>query len=139
MTMKLLPGETLSARLRATPAISTLEAMAILRQMAAGLQAIHDAGIIHRDIKPNNIMLEGSGPEVRLSITDFGLARAHQTEQWSLGKGVVAGTPEYMAPELLAGGEPSQASDLFAFGVVLHQLFTGQEAHAECRVMLALL
>ena len=126
MTMKLLPGETLSARLRATPAISTVEAMAILRQMAAGLQAIHDAGIIHRDIKPNNIMLEGSGPEVRLSITDFGLARAHQTEQWSLGKGVVAGTPEYMAPELLAGGEPSQASDLFAFGVVLHQLFTGQ-------------
>jgi hypothetical protein len=114
LTMKLLAGETLSARLRASPAISQGEAMAILRQMAAGLRAIHDAGIVHRDIKPNNIMLEGSGPEVRLSITDFGLARARHTEQSLFGKGLVAGTPDYMAPELFAGGEPSQASDLFA-------------------------
>jgi serine/threonine protein kinase/tetratricopeptide (TPR) repeat protein len=127
LTMKLLAGETLSARLRASPAISQGEAMAILRQMAAGLRAIHDAGIVHRDIKPNNIMLEGSGPEVRLSITDFGLARARHTEQSLFGKGLVAGTPDYMAPELFAGGEPSQASDLFALGVVLHEVFTGQK------------
>jgi serine/threonine protein kinase/tetratricopeptide (TPR) repeat protein len=127
MTMKLLPGETLSARLRATPVLPSGEAMAILQQMAAGLHAIHNAGIIHRDIKPNNIMLEGSGPEVRLSITDFGLARADQPEHSLFGKGVVAGTPGYMAPELLAGAEPSRASDLFAFGVVLHQIFTGHK------------
>ncbi len=95
--------------------------------MAAGLAAIHAAGIIHRDIKPNNIMLDGTGSEVRLCITDFGLARAHEAEPSLSGKGLVAGTPDYMAPELYLGRPPSQASDLFAFGVVLHQVFTGQK------------
>ena len=80
LTMKLLPGETLAARLRRTPSISIAEGLAILKQMAAGLAAIHAAGIIHRDIKPNNIMLDGAGSEVRLCITDFGLARAHEAE-----------------------------------------------------------
>jgi eukaryotic-like serine/threonine-protein kinase len=127
LTMKLLPGETLSARLRANPSISPAEGVAILKQMTAGLRAIHDAGIIHRDIKPNNIMLEGRGPEVRLSITDFGLALAHQAEHSLSGKNLVAGTPDYMAPELFLGAQPSQASDLFAFGVVLHEVFTGQK------------
>jgi eukaryotic-like serine/threonine-protein kinase len=127
LTMKLLRGETLATRLRRTPSISIPEGLAILRQMAAGLSAIHAAGIIHRDIKPNNIVLDGAGPEVRLSITDFGLARAYESEASFSGKGLVAGTPDYMAPELYLGRLPSQASDLFAFGVVLHQVFTGQK------------
>ena len=126
LTMKLLPGETLAARLRRTASISVAEGLAILKQMAAGLAAIHAAGIIHRDIKPNNILLDGTGSEVRLCITDFGLARAHEGEPSLSGKGLVAGTPDYMAPELYQGRPPSQASDLFAFGVVLHQVFTGQ-------------
>jgi eukaryotic-like serine/threonine-protein kinase len=126
LTMKLLPGETLAARLRAAMPISTAEGLAILKQMAAGLAAIHAAGIVHRDIKPNNIILDGSGQDVRLVITDFGLARAHEAEP-SLPGGQVAGTPDYMAPELYQGRPPSQASDLFAFGVVLHQVFTGQK------------
>jgi serine/threonine protein kinase/tetratricopeptide (TPR) repeat protein len=127
LTMKLLPGETLAARLRKTPSISIAEGLAILKQMAAGLAAIHAAGIIHRDIKPNNIMLDGIGSEVRLCITDFGLARAHEGEPSLSGKGLVAGTPDYMAPELHLGRPPSQATDLFAFGVVLHEVFTGQK------------
>jgi serine/threonine protein kinase/tetratricopeptide (TPR) repeat protein len=126
-TMKLLPGETLAARLRRTASISIAEGLAILKQMAAGLAAIHAAGIIHRDIKPNNIMLDGIGSEVRLCITDFGLARAYEAEPSLSGKGLVAGTPDYMAPELYLGRPPSQASDLFAFGVVLHEVFTGQK------------
>ena len=126
LTMKLLPGETLAARLRRTGSISIAEGLAILKQMAAGLAAIHAAGIVHRDIKPNNIMLDGAGSDVRLCITDFGLARAHEAEPSLSGKGLVAGTPDYMAPELYLGQPPSQASDLFAFGVVLHQVFTGQ-------------
>jgi eukaryotic-like serine/threonine-protein kinase len=127
LTMKLLRGETLATRLRGTPSISIPEGLAILRQMAAGLAAIHAAGIIHRDIKPNNIVLDGAGPDVRLCITDFGLARAFESEASFSGKGLVAGTPDYMAPELYLGRPPSQASDLFAFGVVLHQVFTGQK------------
>ena len=127
LTMKLLPGETLAARLLRTPSISIAERLAILKQMAAGIAAIHAAGIIHRDIKPNNILLDGTGSEVRLCITDFGLARGHEGEPSLSGNGLVAGTPDYMAPELHLGRAPSQASDLFAFGVVLHQVFTGRK------------
>jgi eukaryotic-like serine/threonine-protein kinase len=125
LTMKLLTGETLAARLRRTESISTREGFAILKQMANGLAAIHAAGIVHGDIKPNNIMLDGTGLDVRLCITDFGLARAY-TGETSLAGNVLGGTPEYMAPEVHRGLEPSQASDLFAFGVVLHQVFTGE-------------
>jgi serine/threonine protein kinase/tetratricopeptide (TPR) repeat protein len=127
LTMKLVPGETLAARLRGGTLLPIGEGLAILKQMASGLAAIHAAGIVHRDIKPNNIMLDGSGPEVRVCITDFGLARAHEAEPSMSGAGLVAGTPDYMAPELYQGRPPSQASDLFAFGVVLHQVFTGQK------------
>jgi eukaryotic-like serine/threonine-protein kinase len=128
LTMRLLPGETLAARLRTTKSISIAEGLAILEQMAAGLAAIHAAGIIHGDIKPSNIMLDGTGSEVRLCITDFGLARAYEAEPSLSGRGlVVAGTPDYMAPELMSGHPPSQATDLFAFGVVLHEVFTGQK------------
>ena len=80
LTMKLLPGETLAARLRRTRSISITEGLAILKQLASGLAAIHAAGIIHRDIKPNNIILDGIASELRLCITDFGLARAHEAE-----------------------------------------------------------
>jgi serine/threonine protein kinase len=127
LTMKLLTGETLAARLRRTWSISIREGFAILKQMAAGLAAIHAAGIVHGDIKPNNIMLDGDGLDVRLYITDFGLARAYTRETSLSGNEVAGGTPEYMAPELHRGLEPSQASDLFALGVVLHQVFTGEK------------
>jgi eukaryotic-like serine/threonine-protein kinase len=127
LTMKLLTGETLAARLRRTASISIREGLAILKQMAAGLAAIHAAGILHGDIKPNNIVLDGAGLDVRLWITDFGLARAYTGETSLSGNELAAGTPDYMAPEVHRGLEPSQASDLFALGVVLHQVFTGEK------------
>jgi eukaryotic-like serine/threonine-protein kinase len=130
LTMKLLPGETLAARLRRTRSTPIAEAMAILKQLAAGLAAIHAAGIIHRDIKPNNIILDGIASQVRVFITDFGLARTYESELSLPGRGLVAGTPDYMAPELYLGRPPSQASDLFAFGVVLHEVFTGRKPEA---------
>ncbi|MGC2402056.1 MAG: serine/threonine-protein kinase [Acidobacteriaceae bacterium] len=126
LTMKLLTGETLAARLRRNASISIREGLSILKQLAAGLAAIHAAGILHGDIKPNNIMLDGAGLEMRLWITDFGLARAFTGETSLSGKELAAGTPDYMAPEVHRGLEPSQASDLFALGVVLHQVFTGE-------------
>jgi tetratricopeptide (TPR) repeat protein len=127
LTMKLLPGETLATRLRGSARISTEEGLAILKQMAAGLVAIHAAGVVHRDIKPSNVMLDGAGADVRLWITDFGLARVFEAEATNPSKEVVAGTPGYLAPELSQGQPHSQASDLYAFGVVLHQVFCGQK------------
>jgi tetratricopeptide (TPR) repeat protein/tRNA A-37 threonylcarbamoyl transferase component Bud32 len=127
LTMKLLPGETVAARLQRVGSISTEEGSAILKQTALGLAAIHAAGIIHRDIKSNNIMLDGVGAHVRLWITDFGLARALQGETTLSDRGGVAGTPSYIAPELLHGHPPSQASDLYAFGIVMHEVFTGEK------------
>ena len=127
LTMKLLPGETLAARLRRSGALPKEEGLAIARQMADGLTAIHAAGIVHRDIKPTNVMLDGVGSDVRLWITDFGLARALEVEPSFCEKPVIAGTPGYIAPELFRGQPPSKASDLFAFGVVLHKVFTGEK------------
>jgi eukaryotic-like serine/threonine-protein kinase len=130
LTMKLLTGETLAARLRRPASISIREGLAILKQLAAGLAAIHSAGILHGDIKPNNIMLEGVGLDMRLSITDFGLARAFETPLSS--NELAGGTPDYMAPEVHRGLEPSQAADLFALGVVLHEVFTGEKPFQTC-------
>ena len=127
LTMKLLPGQTLSARLREPPLMTKEEGLAVLRQTSLGIAAIHAAGIIHRDIKPNNIMVDGSGAGLRLWITDFGLARAYETESTVSLIGAVAGTPGYIAPELFLGHPPSQASDLFALGVVLHEVFAGEK------------
>jgi serine/threonine protein kinase/tetratricopeptide (TPR) repeat protein len=127
LTMKLLPGMNLAERLQRHAPIPQEEAMQILRQMIAGLAALHAVGIIHRDVKPNNIMLDGSGQDLRLCITDFGLARAYAIDSTNLSKGAVMGTPAYMAPELFFGRPPSQASDIFAFGVVLHEVFTGEK------------
>jgi eukaryotic-like serine/threonine-protein kinase len=127
LTMKLLPGKTLATRLRETVAMPIEEKLAILSQTALGLAAIHAAGIIHRDIKSNNIMIDDAGSALRLWITDFGLARAYETETTISGKLTIAGTPGYIAPELFLGHPPSQASDLFAFGVVMHEVFTGEK------------
>jgi eukaryotic-like serine/threonine-protein kinase len=129
LTMKLLTGETLSVRLGRPEPVAREEAIAIFRQMVAGLAAIHAAGDIHRDIKPNNVMLDYSGPELCLSIMDFGLARPYDPEATVATRSLVAGTPGYMAPEILRGQGPSQATDLFGLGVLLHQVLTGDRPH----------
>ncbi|MCZ6507840.1 MAG: serine/threonine-protein kinase, partial [Acidobacteria bacterium] len=90
------------------------KAVEISRQLCAALAAAHDEGVLHRDLKPANIMLDGRG---RVKLTDFGLAAVAE---------VRAGTPIYMAPEQLAGEEVSVRSDLYALGLVLHELFTGK-------------
>ena len=125
LTMKLLGGESLEARLRRREAIPLEEGVQICRQLLEGIKAIHTVGIIHRDIKPNNVMLERSGPEICATIMDFGLARLNEPDASVSRTGVVAGTPGYLAPELLRGASPSNASDLYALGVVLHQVLTG--------------
>jgi len=126
LTMKLLAGETLSARLGRAGPVADPEASLIIRQVGAGLSAAHQAGILHRDIKAANIILDGSGEKVYACVTDFGLARAAMGESTALTSHGIAGTPGYMAPELLYGGTPSPASDVFSFGVVVYQIIAGR-------------
>jgi serine/threonine protein kinase/Tfp pilus assembly protein PilF len=133
LTMKLLSGETLSSRLQRSPLLSRTEIISIFRQMIAGLTAIHVAGVIHRDIKPNNVMLDQSGSDLCLSIMDFGLARLYESETTALTHGFIAGTPGYLAPELLTGSPPSQATDIFALGVLFQRVLTVGRPNVESR------
>jgi eukaryotic-like serine/threonine-protein kinase len=127
LTMKLLRGESLSALLSRVPILGSEISLRIIRQMAAGLDAAHKAGIIHRDFKPGNVMLESLGPDVHVSITDFGLSRQHHSDTGLTQTGQLWGTPGYIAPELLEGQMASPASDVYAFGVVLHEMLTGRK------------
>jgi eukaryotic-like serine/threonine-protein kinase len=126
LTMRLLQGDTLDVRLKTSPKLSSSESLEICSQLISGVAALHSAGIIHRDLKPKNVMLEQTGQHLKISITDFGLARLHEAESTIVGSRTVAGTPGYMAPELLRGERPTKATDLFALGIVLHQVLTGE-------------
>src|SRR4249919_4311426 len=118
LSMEYVDGEDLSSLLRRIGRFPQDRAIELARQICAGLAAAHDRGVVHRDLKPANIMLDGTG---RIRITDFGLAGA-------TGEVLRAGTPAYLAPEQLAGGEVTPCSDLYALGLVLYEVFTGRRA-----------
>lgn len=130
LTMELLSGETLSRRI-ARGRLSTAEAFDIVSQIAAGLEAAHAVGIIHRDFKSGNVMLvppTGSQSRTRVVITDFGLARVAdggETLASISETGDVVGTPAYMAPEQVEGKDVTAVADIYALGVVLYEMVTG--------------
>jgi tetratricopeptide (TPR) repeat protein/tRNA A-37 threonylcarbamoyl transferase component Bud32 len=132
LTMELLAGETLSEQLRRTGRLSTADAFPLVAQMASALAAAHSAGIVHRDLKPGNVVLvpskEGEGG-VRAVVTDFGLARRlapSETVAAPLSSaGEIVGTPAYMAPEQVEGGEITLAADIYALGIVMYEMVTG--------------
>ncbi|HKE89709.1 MAG TPA: serine/threonine-protein kinase [Gemmatimonadales bacterium] len=123
--MPLVDGGSLADRLAREPRVPTDEARRILREAAHGLAAAHRAGIVHRDIKPDNILLDGS--EARVILTDFGIAKALSGGRPGLTEtGAVIGTPHYMSPEQ-ASGEAAldPRADIYSLGVVGFQLLTG--------------
>ncbi|HTG36070.1 MAG TPA: tetratricopeptide repeat protein [Thermoanaerobaculia bacterium] len=125
-TMELLAGETLDKRLRRDGPMNEAEALPIARQMADGLAAAHRVGVVHRDFKSANVMLVPEDGGARAVVTDFGLA--HGAEALSGGltlHGDVLGTPEYMAPEQVTGGEITPKTDVYALGIVLYEMVTG--------------
>jgi TolB-like protein/Flp pilus assembly protein TadD/tRNA A-37 threonylcarbamoyl transferase component Bud32 len=138
LTMEFLDGETLASRIARAGRLTTAEALPLALQMCSGLAAAHAEGIIHRDFKSSNVMLVPRSPEAprtsgegtRVAITDFGIARAvveSSSEANALtGDAGVVGTPEYMAPEQVTGGEVSQATDVYALGIVLYEMVTGR-------------
>jgi WD40 repeat protein len=123
LVMELVSGESLEKKLEREGRLSLREIVRIGMQTASGLAAAHEKGLIHRDIKPGNILLEGSGQRVKLS--DFGLARAAEDVRLTRS-GLVAGTPLYMSPEQATGEELDARSDLFSLGVVLYELAAGE-------------
>jgi len=127
LTMEFLPGETLAAKLEREGRISCEAALPLLQQMADALEAAHRAGVIHRDFKPSNVMLVESAEGVRAVVTDFGLARSFvpSGETTATKTEGVAGTLDYMAPELLAGQSASAASDVYALGMVAYKMVAG--------------
>jgi eukaryotic-like serine/threonine-protein kinase len=123
LVMQLVAGESLDQRLRRVGRLSVCEVVRIGMQTAAGLAAAHAQNLIHRDIKPGNILLEAGTEKVKL--TDFGLAKA--TEDLRLTRsGFVAGTPLYMAPEQARGDEIDPRADLFSLGSVLYEALAGK-------------
>jgi hypothetical protein len=123
LVMQFVSGRSLEARLREADAPKLEEILRIGMQAAAGLAAAHAQGLVHRDVKPANIMLEdGAG---RVKLTDFGLARAADDAALTL-TGQVTGTPHYMAPEQARGERVDHRADLFSLGGVLYALCTGR-------------
>jgi serine/threonine protein kinase len=136
LAMQFLRGETLEDRLRRERQLPIDEVLRIGREIAAGLAAAHERGLIHRDIKPANIWLEaGSG---RVKILDFGLARAADDAHLTR-TGTVMGTPEYMSPEQARGKGAEARSDLFSLGCVLYDMCAGQSPFQAQETMAVLL
>ncbi|HET9408436.1 MAG TPA: tetratricopeptide repeat protein [Candidatus Sulfotelmatobacter sp.] len=121
ITMEYVEGTSLHHMLRERGKIPPEEAAEIVRQVLQGLRAAHDEGVIHRDLKPGNIMRDAQG---RILVMDFGLARSMGSDGMTK-TGAVLGTMEYMSPEQAAGTEADQRSDLFTVGLIFFEILTG--------------
>jgi serine/threonine protein kinase len=124
LVMQLLQGETLEARAAREGILPLPEVLRIGREMAEGLAAAHDRGLVHRDIKPSNLWLQA--PHGRIKVLDFGLARPVAANGRLTQAGQVLGTPAYMAPEQARGQPIDLRTDLFSLGCVLYRLCTGR-------------
>lgn len=123
LVMPVVEGQSLQRRVETTGPLSTIEVVRIAAQVAEGLAAAHSQGLVHRDVKAANILLE-NGVE-RVQLTDFGLARAIDDASMTRS-GVIAGTPQYMSPEQAHGDSMDHRSDLFSLGSVMYFMLTGR-------------
>jgi serine/threonine-protein kinase len=123
LSMEYVDGEDLTSLLRKIGRLPADKAIDIARQLCAGVAAAHEKGVVHRDLKPQNVMLDSRG---RVRIADFGLAGLAGSIQ---GDDVLSGTPGYMSPEQLSGQEVTRRSDIHAIGLILYELFTGKRAY----------
>jgi WD40 repeat protein len=128
LAMPLLEGESLEERLHREEVLSPTEVLRIGREIAAGLAAAHERGLVHRDVKPANVWLEGS--QRRVKILDFGLARAAAAGPQLTREGAIIGTPAFMSPEQVNGRPVDARGDLFSLGCVLYQMATGSQPFA---------
>ena len=127
LAMELVPGHTLRDTIAKEAPMSPERALAILDPVLSALASAHRSGLIHRDVKPENVLIADDG---RIKVADFGLARAVSAEtQHTATGGVLIGTVSYLAPELVVDGRADARADVYAAGVVLYELLTGHKPH----------
>ncbi|WP_322780216.1 Stk1 family PASTA domain-containing Ser/Thr kinase [Frankia sp. Cas4] len=127
LVMELVRGQTLRQHIGNRGRLTPAEAVEIIEPVLEALTAAHDAGLIHRDIKPENILLGNDG---QVKVADFGLARPVNQATYAMTQGVVMGTVGYLAPEQVSDGSADTRSDIYAAGVVLYEMLTGQLPHS---------
>lgn len=123
VTMEYVKGVTVRGLLRARGRLGVSSTLALGRQFAEALEVAHEAGVIHRDVKPENALVDGEGV---LKVMDFGIARLAESAVTRTMSNVIVGTPTYMAPEQLVGEEVDSRADLYALGAVMYECLTGQ-------------
>jgi tetratricopeptide (TPR) repeat protein/tRNA A-37 threonylcarbamoyl transferase component Bud32 len=141
LTMELLPGENLARYLERKERLDWREAVPILTQILSGLEAAFAAGVVHRDLKAENVMLVPEGQGVRAVVADFGLSAAAESDRepglppeghsrpWGASSRSSMGTPAYMSPEQLRGEAGSHRGDIFSFGVIAYEMLTGENPY----------
>jgi serine/threonine-protein kinase len=135
LAMEHVPGRTLRDLLRDRTRLTPRQALEVLEPMLAALGAAHHAGIVHRDVKPENVLLADDGG---VMVADFGLARAVATATSHTNSGILLGTVNYLAPEQVERGIADPRSDVYAAGIVLYEMLTGVKPHdAETAIQVA--
>jgi len=122
ITMEYVSGGDLKSFSKRSGQLTIGKAIAITKQICEGLSEAHKLDLVHRDLKPNNIMIDKDG---NVRIMDFGIARSLKTKSMT-GQGVMIGTPEYMSPEQVEGKEVDQRSDIYSLGIILYEMVTGE-------------
>ncbi len=117
------PGTDLKTLIKQRGRFSPDEAVPLLVQACAGIGYAHRAGLVHCDVKPQNMLVT---PDMRLKVADFGIARALSTIHPEEQSDVVWGSPQYFAPEQASGAAPSPASDVYSLGIIMYEMLTGR-------------
>ena len=126
ISMAYIEGESLRRILQREGKLPVERAVALMLELCAGLEAAHEVGVLHRDFKPENILVDARG---QAFITDFGVARSMQATGGQTKTGTVVGTLQYMSPEQARGEKLDQRSDLYSFGLVAYEMLTGHLSH----------
>ncbi|HMI98489.1 MAG TPA: serine/threonine-protein kinase [Gaiellaceae bacterium] len=126
LAMPYYDGGSLAQRIRERGRLELDETVQLAAQLGRGLDELHGRGVLHRDVKPSNVLLDAAGSA---ALADFGLARAVDSTRLT-AEGQILGTPHYLAPELIEGLEASEASDIYALGCVLYECLVGEPPFA---------